>query len=61
MLILESEKQLSESVRAACVRLVGQSGGGEPGEASLDKTAGELGFLLSGVLFPLLFRSKKPR
>lgn len=60
-LIPEPERQLSESVRAACVRLVGQGGGRELRETSLGRAAGELWFLLSELLFPLLFRKKKPR
>lgn len=41
-LIPELERQLSESVRAARVRLVGQGGGRELRETSLDRAAGEL-------------------
>lgn len=61
MLIPEPEQQLSESVRAASVRLVGQGGCGELRAASLDRAASELWFLLFELLFSLLFRSKKPR
>lgn len=61
MLIPEPDQQLSESVRAANVTLEGQGGGRELREASLDRAAGELSFLLSELLFSLLFRNKKPR
>ena len=42
MLMPEPEQQLSEPVRAACVRLVGQGAGRELREASLDRVAAEL-------------------
>lgn len=60
MLISEPEQQLSESVRAACVRLVGYDGGRELREASLVRVTGECWFLLSYLLFSLFFRNKNP-